>query len=73
MNSLNQCKAWMHAHADVLMDMIRIYLGVALFFKGVFFMSHRDYLIQLMNNAGSSWFHAAAIAHLRPAHLCWRD
>jgi putative oxidoreductase len=70
MINLNPCKEWMHKHADVLMDMIRIYLGVALFFKGVFFMSHRDYLIQLMNDAGSRWFAPAAMAHyIVPAHL----
>jgi uncharacterized membrane protein YphA (DoxX/SURF4 family) len=60
----------MHSHADVLMDLIRIYLGVALFFKGIYFMAHRDYLIQLMNDAGSWWFAPAAIAHyIVPAHL----
>jgi uncharacterized membrane protein YphA (DoxX/SURF4 family) len=60
----------MHSHADVLMDLIRIYLGVALFFKGLYFMAHRDYLIQLMNDAGSWWFAPAALAHyIVPAHL----
>jgi uncharacterized membrane protein YphA (DoxX/SURF4 family) len=70
MISLNQCKAWMHSHADVLMDLIRLYLGVALFFKGLYFMAHRDYLLQLMNDSGPLWFAPAAIAHyIVPAHL----
>jgi len=70
MISLNQCRGWMQSHPDVLMDMVRIYLGVALFFKGIFFMSHRDYLLQLMNDAGSWWFAPAALAHyIVPAHL----
>jgi putative oxidoreductase len=60
----------MHSHPDVLVDLVRIYLGVALFFKGIFFMSHREYLIQLMNDAGSWWFAPAALAHyIVPAHL----
>jgi len=53
-----------------MIDLIRIYLGVALFFKGVYFMENRDYLLKMMEDAGGLWFAPAAIAHyIVPAHL----
>ncbi len=68
--NLNQTKTWMHSHADVMMDMIRIYLGVALFFKGIYFMANREYLLRIMEEAGSWSIAPAAIAHyIVPVHL----
>jgi uncharacterized membrane protein YphA (DoxX/SURF4 family) len=68
--NLNQCKTWMHTHPDVMMDLTRIYLGVALFFKGIYFMANRDYLLQIMEEAGSWSIAPAAIAHyIVPVHL----
>ena len=53
-----------------MIDLIRIYLGVALFFKGVYFMENRDYLLKMMEDAGGWWFAPAAIAHyIVLAHL----
>ena len=68
--NLNQTKTWVHSHADVMMDLVRIYLGVALFFKGIYFMMNRDQLIQIMDKAGSWSIAPAAIAHyIVPVHL----
>jgi putative oxidoreductase len=68
--NLNQSKSWLHSHSDVMMDLIRIYLGVALFFKGIYFMANRDYLLQIMDEAGSWSIAPAFIAHyIVPAHL----
>ena len=70
MLSLNRCRAWLHARPDVMIDLVRIYLGVALFFKGVYFMENREYLLKMMEGAGGLWFAPAAIAHyIVPAHL----
>jgi putative oxidoreductase len=66
----NQCKSWMHSHPDVMMDLVRIYLGVALFFKGVYFMANRDALMKLMEDSGNWMLAPATIAHyILPAHL----
>jgi len=69
--NLNQSKSWLHSHSDVMMDLVRIYLGVALFFKGVYFMANRDYLLQIMEEAGSWSIVPGTIAHyIVLAHLC---
>jgi uncharacterized membrane protein YphA (DoxX/SURF4 family) len=68
--NINQCKSWLHSHPDVMMDLIRVYLGVALFFKGIFFMANRDYLLEIMEQSGSWSIAPAAIAHyIVPIHL----
>jgi uncharacterized membrane protein YphA (DoxX/SURF4 family) len=60
----------MHSHPDVMMDLVRIYLGVALFFKGVYFMANRDALMKLMEDSGNWLFAPATLAHyILPAHL----
>ena len=68
--NLRQIKTWPRSNADVMMDMIRIYLGVALFFKGIFFMANRDYLLQIMDQAGTWSIAPAVLAHyIIPVHL----
>jgi uncharacterized membrane protein YphA (DoxX/SURF4 family) len=68
--NLNRIKSWLHTHPDVMMDLVRVYLGVALFFKGIYFMANRDYLLQIMDEAGSWSIAPAAIAHyIMPVHL----
>ena len=68
--NLNQLKSWPRSHPDVMMDLVRIYLGVALFFKGIYFMSNRDYLLQLMDKAGTWSLAPLTIAHyIVPVHL----
>ena len=68
--NLNQCKSWLHSHPDVMMDLVRIYLGVALFFKGIYFMVHRDHLLQILDKAGTWMIAPVAIAHyVVPVHL----
>ena len=68
--NLNQCKSWLHTHPDVMMDLVRTYLGVALFFKGIYFMANGEVLLQIMEKAGSWSIFSAAIAHyVVPAHL----
>lgn len=70
MQRLNQFKGWLHSHPDLIVDMVRCFIGVALFFKGIYFMQHRDYLLQIMNEAHGLWFAPAAMAHyIVPAHL----
>jgi len=70
MLSLNRCRSWLHARPDVMIDLIRVFLGVALFFKGLYFIEHRANLLKMMEESGGWWFAPAAIAHyIVPAHL----
>lgn len=61
---------WIKDHADVVLDMIRIYLGIGLFIKAIYFMTHTDYLLHLTESSGSMWFGPAIMAHyIIIAHL----
>lgn len=70
MNKLDHARTWIKAHADIVIDAMRIYLGIGLFFKGIYFMVHRDELLRLMDQLGNLWFIPVAIAHyVVPIHL----
>lgn len=70
MNKLEHTRVWIKSHADIVIDVLRIYLGVGLFWKGIYFMMHRDELGQLMGQLGNLWFVPMAIAHyVVPVHL----
>jgi putative oxidoreductase len=70
MNNLEHTRAWIKGHADTIIDLMRIYLGIGLFWKGLYFMMHRDELTQLMDQLGNLWFVPMAIAHyVVPVHL----
>jgi putative oxidoreductase len=52
-NSLNH---WIKTHGDLALDFVRIYLGIALVFKALFFMNHPEYLARMMDSVGGWWF-----------------
>lgn len=61
---------WLDEHSDLFADLIRIYLGVGLFFKGWYIMQHQSQLLALMNGPGNSSFWLMAAAHyVIPAHF----
>ena len=69
MNKINQCKQWVQLHADIIIDLIRIYLGLGLFLKAVYFMGHRELLEQLLETSDTQLFAQAAVAHyVIPVH-----
>ncbi len=71
MKDVKQVNHWIKIHGDIALDLIRIYLGIGLIIKALFFMGHRDYLLQLMDSDGSLWFAPAIMVHyLFLAHLC---
>ena len=70
MKNITDCKAWMDSHKDIVIDLIRIYLGVALFAKGLYFMMHKEALSKLLEGADTMAFVQGAVAHyVIPAHL----
>jgi uncharacterized membrane protein YphA (DoxX/SURF4 family) len=71
MNHLQNFKEWAEGQGDLFLDFIRVYLGIGLIIKGVFFVSNRDYLYLLMDGSGNLWFAPAAISHyVILAHIC---
>ena len=70
MKNINECKQWVQAHADVIIDLMRIYLGVGLLIKGIYFLSHRGELDQILEGADNLLFAHATVAHyVIPVHL----
>ena len=63
MNFLQRSRAWINANTDLALDVIRIYLGIGLMLKAIFFMSNRFELLNLMDESGTAWFAPALIAH----------
>ena len=67
---LQPIKRWAEAHADVFLDLVRIYLGAGLFVKGIFFMVNRDYLDKLLRDSGDLVIAPVTIAHyVIPVHI----
>jgi len=63
MNATSRMRIWVETHSDIIWDLVRIYLGIGLFLKAIFYLVHRDYLLQLMDSMGTSWFAPAIMAH----------
>src|SRR5579864_9424892 len=71
MKDMKQLNHWIKTHGDLALDLVRIYLGIGLIIKAIYFMAHRDYLLNLMDSDGSLWFAPALMIHyLILAHLC---
>ncbi len=71
MKDTKQLNHWIKTHGDIALDFVRIYLGIGLIIKAIYFMGHNDYLLQLMDTNGSLWFAPALMQHyLILAHLC---
>lgn len=70
MKNLNEWKRWFQGHEDLFRDLVRMYLGVGLFVKGLYFMSHRNELDQLLGQLDNAAFAQAAAAHyVIPVHI----
>ena len=54
MKHLHETNHWIKTHGDLALDMVRIYLGIGLMVKAVYFMTHSEYLLQLMPVSGSA-------------------
>ncbi len=42
MTVLTKAKQWSREHPDVMIDLVRIYLGIGLMVKGVYLMAHQS-------------------------------
>src|SRR5580658_3278413 len=63
MKDFIQLNHWIKTHGDLALDLLRIYLGIGLIIKAVFFVTHTEYLLNLMAGAGSWWFAPAILMH----------
>lgn len=52
-----------HGRPSYAFDLIRIFLGVTLFFKAITFLNNKEHLLNMLNVAGDLWFVPAMVAH----------
>jgi len=70
MDTWHAIEARIEERRDWFFDLVRIYLGIGLVVKAVYFMQNTDYLVSLADDAGNLWFVPAAVAHyVIGAHL----
>src|SRR5882724_9198092 len=63
MKDVTEMNHWIKTHGDLALDLVRIYLGIGLIVKAIFFMTHSEYLIELMQTSGSAWVATALVQH----------
>lgn len=69
MTHLDETRQWIDAHRDLGLEILRVYLGLALFAKGIAFIGQMP-VLEEMARAGPTSFGAAMIAHyVVVAHL----
>ncbi len=70
MKNINDCKQWIQSHVDIVIDLVRMYLGVGLFVKGLYFLIHKEEMQKLLEGADNVVFAQGAVAHyVIPVHL----
>ena len=67
---IDRFRDWARSKRPLLFDLVRIYMGVALFVNGMQFVSQREQLARILENHDLGWFVPTALAHYIPAaHL----
>jgi uncharacterized membrane protein YphA (DoxX/SURF4 family) len=67
--TLQRARRWIEANRDLWLDLLRIYIGIALFVKGVAFMNNSSALLEAMY-ANDVPFASLALGHyVAMAHL----
>lgn len=54
---LERCRSWIDSHREFFLELVRIYLGAALFIRGAFLLANPEMLRQAV---GDSWLAAAS-------------
>ncbi|RMH61069.1 MAG: DoxX family protein, partial [Bacteroidetes bacterium] len=70
MNTLRRLIAWLDANREVGLDLLRVYLGVGLFVRGVLFIADSmAYADVLLADARPTLLSAAVLHYIAPVHL----
>jgi putative oxidoreductase len=65
-----RAESWLGAHSDLFMDLIRAYLGVGLFVKGIYILQNQAMFQQFIEHTGNMPLSLLAAAHyVIPVHL----
>lgn len=66
---LQRAQGWVDAHRDVLLDGLRIYLGLALMAKGISFARDHAALVGLTERTSQVWIEGMASQYVVPVHI----
>ncbi len=69
MNAIHRIQHWADTHHPLWLDVLRIALGVFIFYKGVLFISNTDSLVAIMRNANLAFATLAVAHYVAFAHL----
>jgi len=68
----NDTASWLEERRDIWMDLLRIYLGIGLFIRGMIFFSDGGHVMlqHAVGSAANDWFLSATVLHyVAGAHL----
>jgi uncharacterized membrane protein YphA (DoxX/SURF4 family) len=60
---------WSDSHHPILLDVIRILLGLVIFFKGIYFISHTDELQLILEKSKFPWVSFALAHYVAMIHI----
>lgn len=69
MDTIKTLNKWANAHTYIPLDIVRIALGVFLFFKGINFMTNTEILVTLFEPLQSFAGGMVALHYVAPAHF----
>lgn len=69
METIKTLNKWANAHTYIPLDIVRIALGIFLFFKGINFMSNSEMLIQLFEPFQNMAGGMLVVHYVAPAHF----
>ena len=69
MDTIKTLNKWANAHTYIPLDLIRIVLGVFLFFKGINFMANTEMLMQFFEPIQSMAGGMLVVHYVAPAHF----
>jgi len=69
MNRIQQWISWLRDNPDAVIDLMRVYLGVGLFVRGLLFISHAEGIAALVDLSEFSLASAALAHYITFAHL----
>ncbi len=70
MTTLKSLDGWIEARPDMAFDLVRIYLGIGLFVRGLYFVGEKEFLAQLLVSVEPMPFVQTFMLHYIPiAHL----
>src|SRR4051812_14205157 len=69
MNTVQRIESWAEVHQTKWLALLRVALGLIIFFKGLFFIMNTDILYAMIANSASNLYavilvHLVALAHL---------